>query len=93
MEIRKGTTATGRLQLTIGGDCEGREFAYRALWFVKEFGMTDGQIEDGLDVLMMRAFRDGSTFLISWDVWTSEVTVMAWDGTSDSAIETLLVRP
>jgi hypothetical protein len=87
--IRQSKTATGKLELIVGAECSWEEFPGRAQEIVDQFQLLVAKRIDGFDERMWIAYTEGATFCISWDVWTREVSIMAWEQTPDEAVAKL----
>ena len=90
LDLRHGRTATGNLALIARGECEWQEFPKRARAIVASFNMRVIEKIDGLDVRMWITTIGDARFCISWDIWFPEVSVMAWEETSDVEVERLV---
>lgn len=86
LSFRYSTTATGKACIEVGSQCESEEFAARALEIVDHFRMVVEERIDGFDERLWIVRKDHNTFCISWDVWLSVVSIMAWESTPESAI-------
>ena len=89
MDVRRSQTATGKLMLLIGEECECEAFPTRAAEVVKRFGMRVTEVIDGFEERLVIARIGDAEFCISWDIWIPEVSVMAWGETPDAALEAL----
>ena len=92
LDVRKGRTAAGRLMLVIGDRCSEAQFARHAAAVAAFFGMKPSDVVQGMDTLLMIVRRDDDPFCLSWDIWMTELTVMAWQSTPDEAIEALISK-
>ena len=86
LALRYSTTVTGKACIEVGSQCESEEFPTRAQEVVDHFQMVVEERIDGFDERLWIVRKDHNTFCISWDVWLSVVSIMAWESTPESAI-------
>lgn len=86
LALRYSQTATGKACVDVGPECEAEAFPARAQEVVERFGLVVEEKIEGLDERLWIARKGGDKFCISWDVWLSTVSVMAWENTPESAI-------
>ena len=89
LSFRPDRTATGKPELIASGECEWEHFPRRAQEVVDHFGMTVRKKIDGCDERLWIACIGASQFCISWDIWSPEVSIMAWEKTPDAEVERL----
>jgi len=86
LALRYSKTATGKACIDVGPECDAEAFPARAQEVVDRFQLVVEEKVNGLDERLWIARRGGNMFCISWDIWLSTVSVMAWESTPESAI-------
>ena len=89
-EIQRSQTASGKLLLIVGAPCKWEDFQGRAQEIADHLHLTPTQKIHSVDTQMWLAHIHDAQFCISWDIWTSDVSIMAWKDTPDSVLERLL---
>ncbi len=87
--LRHEKTATGRISVVVGPECQSDKFPSRAQEVVELFQLVVEKKIAGFDELIWIARKGDDTFCISWDIWFPEVSIMAWESTPDSRLEEL----
>jgi hypothetical protein len=90
LDIRLSRTATDKLDLIVGSECEWQDFPDRATAIVDHFRMTVVEKIADLNELLWIVTLDDAQFCISWDIWIPDVSIMAWEDTPDTKLEQMI---
>lgn len=85
-QFRQDRTATGKAELIVTAECEWDDFPRIAQEVVSLFGMTPAKKIDGPNERLWIARLSDAEFCISWDIWRTEVSIMAWGDTAESEL-------
>lgn len=84
LDFRMDQTATEKPEWVVIGHCESEDFPRRAQAVAEHFGIAVMQKVDGLNERLWIASIGEAQFCISWDIWCTEVSIIAWEHTPDT---------